>query len=179
MLKATCIKFATFFRWMYSSEQMVGLLGVIAPVLASPDRVLHTFAADCVERFLTVKALPEGEVAEATKGVAASGGAAASEDSLSRGAKVLTGAARVQRIYKNVQAPRLPREFIVGKLMAPILASLYSKMDSPTLGNNEFLGRCLMRLISFCGPAAGGALPEVCTRCIGVIMRVYKEPSNP
>jgi exportin-2 (importin alpha re-exporter) len=68
VLRATCIKFITTFRQMLPKELYALALPHLVALMRDPNYVIHSYAATCVERLLTVKdagVLRIGPIAEA------------------------------------------------------------------------------------------------------------------
>jgi len=53
--KAAALKFITTFRAQFSREQLVALLPMVVPFAGANSFVVHTYAANCFERVLTIK----------------------------------------------------------------------------------------------------------------------------
>ncbi|KAF2074378.1 hypothetical protein CYY_004312 [Polysphondylium violaceum] len=55
ILRADCLKFISIFRTQIPAQEYTRLLQHILPCLESPDYIIHTYAATCIDRLLTVK----------------------------------------------------------------------------------------------------------------------------
>ena len=61
MLKADAVKFVSTFRNQFSTEQYLALFPLLINHLSSDSVVVHTYAAACVEKVLTVKTERNGK----------------------------------------------------------------------------------------------------------------------
>jgi exportin-2 (importin alpha re-exporter) len=55
IVKAACLKFITTFRAQFTREQLLALLPMVVPFAGATSYVVHTYAANCVEKILTIK----------------------------------------------------------------------------------------------------------------------------
>jgi len=55
VLRATCLKFVTVFRNQLQREQVLGILPLICKHIRAPSPVVHTYAAICIDKLLTVR----------------------------------------------------------------------------------------------------------------------------
>jgi len=55
VIVADCIKFCLTFRQMFTVEMTLELLPLLVRWLAAPNFVVHSYAAMCIDRLLTVK----------------------------------------------------------------------------------------------------------------------------
>ena len=165
VLKADALKFLTLFRARISKAQCVQLLPAVVAALGSPANVVHSYAATCLERLLTSKV---GRLPECLSCfcVPCSLGVSESATPPVHQARVGTGEASLR--VRNppplhaccLQEGGAPRFSLadVSPVLNDLLQKLFGAFSLPDSRENEYVMRCVTRVVVFVGP-------EVCTPC--------------
>ena len=155
LAKAACIKFLASFRSTFSAAELHQLLPILVTLMGAQHYVVHTYAAAAFERILTVK---DRGVRPAGEGSGGSG---------SGGGEV------------RFAEPRVSLEALA-PLATPALGALFARMRTPQFGGeNEYLMRCVMRVVTMAKGHCTGAVGDI-AGALGVILaRVCKAPANP
>lgn len=165
LVKAACLKMVATFRAQFSRDELHALLPMLASLLASPNFVVHTYAAVAVDRFLCVKdPLPAAPAPAALPPV----------PQLGAGSSFLAAAAPPPRAF----APRVSVDALA-PLVTPILSALFSQMLAPGCAENEYLMRTAMRVITFARERCGDAAPAALAALLELLGRVTRNPANP
>lgn len=67
-------------------------------------------------------------------------------------------------------------------VLEPLLAALFTAFNKPDSAENEYVMRCVMRVIGFVGPEIAPAIPSCISALAGeqgILMRVIKNPTQP
>lgn len=139
IVKADAIKLICIFRNHLQSSFLVGLLPHIIRHLHSNHVVIQTYAAMCIERFLTVKDRDPA-----------------------------TGASK-QRITKADFSP----------YFQPLFVGLFRVQDNPDLPENDYVMKCIMRMLVMVGPDVGAVTDLVIAQLTKSLEKVCKNPVNP
>ncbi len=162
ILKATCLNFVTAFRSQWPSDILQQLLPLVTQWLQSPMYVLHSYAAVCVERLLSVTdPLPQGAPA-GTK--------------LPRRASDDT----IKSILNPGLSAALARIASVGQVdgsAASGAAGVLGRQDGN--GENEWMMRLVLRLLVCAGASAAGVAGDVLGVLSKVITAVTANPAAP
>ncbi|KAA8497135.1 Exportin-2 [Porphyridium purpureum] len=129
ILVADAIKFATLFRNQINKELYGELIGLCISLASSSLVVIHTYAAICIERLLSVKD---------TVQVGVGSGAPI-------GAPSATTASLQQAPYSVVKAQRFGKTDLERQLPT-LLATLFALLG-PGRPENEYIMRCVLRII--------------------------------
>ena len=132
-LQADALKFVVTFRLQIPPSSFPSLLPLLAKLLESPVVVVHTYAAHCIERLLTVKD-KEGP-----------------------------------RIDKPSFAPHV----------GPLLSSLSSLLKQHLSTPNQYVVKCVMRVISKAQEDVLQRTPLLLSDLSSVLLEVCKSPVNP
>lgn len=117
---------------------MLTILPHVTRHLSSGNIVVQTYAAICIERFLTVRdKTPGGE-----------------------------------------SVPRITKEHISGTLN-DIFSGLFVVLDNPDLTENDYVMKCVMRMLLLVGTEIGPVVPLVLAKLTSSLERVCKNPANP
>ena len=68
---------------------------------------------------------------------------------------------------------------VINPLATPILASIFSRMTAPGYSENEFLMRCVMRVVTSAKAGCVEAVGSIAGGLSNILARVCKNPSNP
>ncbi|CAG9460697.1 unnamed protein product [Pedinophyceae sp. YPF-701] len=149
ILAAAALKFATTFRLQLVKADILPHLPHIVQLLGSDSNVVHSYAAACIEKHLGVKEGGSQGLPVALPGAAAAAG-----------------------------PPRYsPAD--LSSLFEPLMAGLFSALSQPDSEQNEHVMRCVLRVITFLGPAVAPAAPA-CLQHLGkTLLDVCKNPTNP
>ncbi|KAK1859018.1 hypothetical protein I4F81_001616 [Pyropia yezoensis] len=170
ILVADALKFAITFRNQLPAPAVRPLVDAATSLLASPEVVLHSYAAACVERLLSVRDRVAVPTAAAAAGAApANGGAAASP--------AATAATRdVGRVTKEEVTTWLPT--LLPALLAVMRAT--TRADSSTTTENVYVAKALLRVLSTARDAVPPAAVEAAlSTLVGVVRVVAANPANP
>ena len=151
MVKAGAIKLVCIFRTHLPLEFLLQILPYAINHLKSSAVVIQTYAAMCIERFLMIK-----------DKVPAAGGN-------ERG----NGAAPPQ-----VSVSRIKKEHIVGHAQA-MMAELFTVLENPNLPENDYVMKCIMRLLVTLGTEIVPLTELVLSKLTVIFERVAKKPINP
>jgi len=162
ILKATCLNFVTAFRGHWPSDILQQLLPLVTQWLQSPMYVLHSYAAVCVERLLSVtEPLPQG-AALGTKAPRR-----ASDDT-------------IKAILNAGLSAALARIASVGQVdgsAASGAAGVLGRQDGN--GENEWMMRLVLRLLVCAGTSAAAVAGDVLGVLSKVITAVTANPAAP
>jgi len=161
IVKADAIKMLCLFRELFPKEMLLSLLPYMVAHLASSQVVVQTYAAICIDKFLSIRDKP----AAAAGGGAAAGGIGGVGGML---AAVASGPG----------TPRLSDED-VAPMLQQLLASLFAVLENPTLPENDYVMRAIMRVLSVSGPRVGPFTQLVLQKLTLTLERVCKNPVNP
>ena len=141
---------------------MHALLPLLVPFMGASSFVVHTYAAAAIERMLTVRdAAPAGAGAGAGAGGAGAAAPAAAVAPAGRGG--------VPRVATEALLPLVPA----------LLTSLFGKIARADYPENEYLMRCLMRVVVLSRAALAPLAPQIIAALTQVLARVCGNPSNP
>ena len=156
LLAADALRFATLFRATLPTPALLALLPPAIACLGAPANVLHSYAALFVDRLLSSRVPAAG---------AAAGGAA--------GALAPAGAQPPPGTPRVTPADLAPH-------LAPLLDALFAALDLPDSGENEYLMRAIVRVLSAAGgPAIVPAAPTVLARLAALLGRAAANPGHP
>jgi exportin-2 (importin alpha re-exporter) len=156
LLKADALKFATTFRSRLGKTQAVALLPHLTKLLRSSHVVVHSYAATAIERMLTMRE--------------AAGGAAAG----AAGAAAATGAPHPQSLVPWFTAEDLAPH------AQPLLEALFAAFKaSPDSAENEYVMRCVVRVLSVLGASVAPAAPAALRALVAMLMDVCRNPRSP
>lgn len=139
IVKADCIKLVCFFRSHLPAEFQLALLPHIIRHLSSTYVVVQTYAAVCIERFLSIKD------------------------------KDPTTGENVQRITKLHLMP----------FLEPLLTGAFVVLDNPDLPENDYVMKCIMKVLSVIGVDVMPLVGPVLSRLTTALARVCAKPMNP
>ena len=137
IVKADSIKLICLFRSHLGLDFMLSILPHITRHLVSENIVIQTYAAICIERFLTVK----------DKTVSSS--------------------------------PALIKKEHLSSLLNDITTGLFIVLENPDLTENDYVMKCLMRILLLVGSDIGPVVPLVSSKLTASLERVCKNPANP
>lgn len=138
IVKADAIKMVCLFRQHFPAPFLLSLLPNLVAHLASTHVVIQTYAAVCIEKFLTIK------------------------DRSSSGALMA----------------RLAVQDVV-PLLQPLLGGLFAVLDNPSLTENDYAMRSVMRVLAVAGAQVAPFTPLVLHKLTQALERVCKNPVNP
>ena len=133
VLKADALKFVTTFRQQIPKASCLTLLPPVASLLASEHNVVHTYAALCVERMLTVR---------------------------------------------DAGAPRFTAADLL-PLRDVLLGNLFGALTRPDSGENDYVMKAIMRLLSTLGPECAPVAVVCMERLAALLMAQARNPRNP
>ena len=137
IVKADSMKMICLFRSHLGLDFMLSILPHITRHLVSENIVVQTYAAICIERFLTVK------------------------DKNSTG------------------GPSLIRKEHISSQLNDITTGLFKVLENPDLSENDYVMKCLMRILLLVGSDIGPVVPLVSSKLTLSLERVCKNPANP
>jgi|Transcript_930 exportin-2 (importin alpha re-exporter) len=134
VVRADALKFLTMFRQQIPKGVVAPLLPALVALLAAEENVVHSYAANCFERLLTVKEGPS-----------------------------------VLRYASGDIAP----------LSQSIYTNLFQAFSVPDSAENEYVMKCVMRVIAFSG-ADVKPVATICLQQLSVmLLELCKNPRNP
>jgi exportin-2 (importin alpha re-exporter) len=144
LAKASAIKFIATFRGIFNQEQLHGLLPVLVPYMQAKSFVVHTYAAEAVERILNVKNPPAQNL-------------------------------------QGVMMPRTPRVSVdaIQPMVPAIFTNVFSHIVREDYPENEYLMRCVLRVVVVSRERIGSLTPQVIQSLTTILLRVCKNPANP
>jgi exportin-2 (importin alpha re-exporter) len=140
IVKADAIKLISIFRSHFPREFLVSLMPHLIRHLNSEYVVVQTYAAICIEKFLSVKD---------------NNGAGPASSS--------------PRISKGDLAP----------MLNPLFGGLFAVLENPELPENDYVIKCIMRLLSIMGPDVIPVTDLLMNKLTAALERVCKNPTNP
>jgi exportin-2 (importin alpha re-exporter) len=150
VLAASALRFATLFRATLPTPTLLALLPPAIACLGAPANVLHSYAASFIDRLLAAR-------------VPAATGAA----------NTAPGAPPPPSTPRVSPADLAPH-------LAPLLERLFSALDHPDSGENEYVMKAIVRVLSAAGgPAIAPAAPMVLARLAGLLGRAAANPGHP
>lgn len=133
ILKADAIKFVLNFRSVLPKETCIAIFPNLINLLTSEYNVVHSYAANTIERLLSLK--------------------------------------------ENGRNRFAPGD--LGSQLQPLLERLFAGFKLPESSENEYLMKCVMRVIGFVGPAIAPVSP-ICLQALAqILVEVCKNPKNP
>lgn len=139
IVKADVIKVICVFRALLPSPMLLHVLPHLVRYLQSKHVVIQTYAAMCIERFLTIK-----ESGSTTKNP-------------------------LMKISKNDIIPHFQ----------PLFGGLFAVLENPTLSENDYVMKCIMRALIVIGEDINAVLELVLSHLIKALEKVCKNPINP
>ncbi|GFR48907.1 hypothetical protein Agub_g10856 [Astrephomene gubernaculifera] len=136
LLKADAIKFVTTFRSLLPKEACLAAVPPLVALLGCEYCVVHSYAAICLERLLSLKE---------------------------------AGAGRGLRFSSQD----------LGAHLQPLLERLFAGFKLPDSSENEYLMKCIMRVIGFVGPAIAPVSAVCLQRLAAMLVEVCRNPRNP
>lgn len=150
IVKAGAIKLVCIFRTHLPLEFLLQILPYVINHLKSSAVVIQTYAAMCIERFLMIK-----DKVPAAAGIGNGDSAAA-----------------------QVSVSRIKKEHIVGHAQA-MMAELFVVLENPELPENDYVMKCIMRLLVVLGSEIVPLTELVLSKLTVIFERVAKKPVNP
>lgn len=138
IVKADATKMICVFRTHLPQDYLLNLLPHIVRLLGSKHVVIQTYAALCIERFLSVKDRN-------------------------------TAGQSVNRITKDHVVPHLQS----------LMSGLFSVLENPDLPENDYVMKCIMRVLSLIGSDVVPITGLVLAPLTSTLERVCNNPSNP
>jgi len=133
VLKADALKFLTTFRSQIPKAEALAAFPGLVRLLGSDSNVVHSYAATCIERLLSLK---EG------------------------------GQPRFAVSDLQVQ-------------LEPLLQGLFGAFQQPESAENEYVMKCVMRLITFVGPQIAPVAPTALKLLADMLLQVCRNPTQP
>jgi len=134
VVRADALKFLTMFRQQIPKAVVAPLLPALVALLGAEENVVHSYAANCFERMLTVKEGPG-----------------------------------LMRYVSGDIAP----------LTQPIYTNLFQAFSVPDSAENEYVMKCVMRVIAFSGVDVR-PVATICLQHLSVmLLELCKNPRNP
>lgn len=159
---ADVIKYVIAFRNQIPKEMYGDLILSCVKLLAAKEYVVHTYAAACIERLLSVKdAVP-----------APANGAA-----IGNGANGVSIAANGTPAVANVRVPRITKEDI-SPLLTTLLPAVVTALQSSSRPN-EYLMRLLLRVITVAKDEMKQYTEPTLGVALSVLNSVIENPANP
>jgi exportin-2 (importin alpha re-exporter) len=78
----------------------------------------------------------------------------------------------------GVQVARLNKDHLM-PFIEPLFAGLFMVFDNPDLPENDYVMKCIMRILSLLGPEVRPVVPLILNKLTAALERVCKNPSNP
>ena len=138
IVKADAVKMVCLFRQHFPAPFLLSLFPHLVAHLASTHVVIQTYAAVCIEKFLSIK----------------------------------------DRSPAGAQVPRLAVQDVV-PLLQPLLGGLFTVLDNPSLTENDYAMRSVMRVLAVAGTQVAPFTPLVLHKLTQALERVCKNPVNP
>ena len=158
IIKCTCLNFITAFRQHWSAAVMTDLAPLVAMWLKSPMVVVHSYAAVCLERMLTVKEAAQG----------------------SSTGTMRVPAPTVKAILNLALSASLQRVAAVGQAAGAASAGsagVLGRQDGN--GENEWMMRLVLRMLVAADTDAAGVIGEVLQVLVKVAEAVLSNPAAP
>jgi exportin-2 (importin alpha re-exporter) len=155
IVKADAIKLVCTFRSHFPVEFLLELLPHLIRYLSSEDIVIQTYAALCIEKFLTVKNDP----------ITASSGSGSGNNSSGSG----NGSGGGMKLNKEVLLPMINQLF----------SSLFAVLENDDLPENDYVMKCIMRLLTVIGSDIKPITELVLNHLTVSLERICKNPANP
>ena len=149
IVKADAIKLICLFRSHFPGAFMLQILPNLIRYLTSEHVVVQTYAAVCIEKFLLVKDIPAP-----TPGV------------------ILPPVSRGPVAMRIVKANILPHQ-------NNLFNGLFTVMDNLELPENDYVMKCIMRVLSVIGSDIAPVSDLVMQKLTLSLERVCKNPTNP
>lgn len=134
VLKADALKFLTTFRGIIAKPACIAALPALVELLRAVPNVVHSYAAVCLERLLTVRE-PD----------------------------------RSLRFLPEDLAPRLQQ----------VLGNLFGSLEQPDSAENEYVMKCIVRVVTFMGPGMKPYAPTALAKLTATLGEVCKNPRSP
>eukprot|EP00921_Rhytidocystis_pertsovi_P015405 GHVQ01024488.1.p1 GENE.GHVQ01024488.1~~GHVQ01024488.1.p1 ORF type:complete len:1077 (+),score=135.34 GHVQ01024488.1:85-3315(+) len=154
--KAAAFKFITTFRQIVDVSVLKLALPIASKMLADEDPIVHTYAAHCVERLLTVRQPLQQTTATAAATTSAT-----------------TPLARASAPTKLV--PAEVKQTLV-QCLEPLLHIVRTNRG---IRENEYIVKCVMRIFTFLKKEGGECATATLSQFVEVLKYVANNPSNP
>eukprot|EP00922_Rhytidocystis_sp_ex-Travisia-forbesii_P029117 GHVS01042630.1.p1 GENE.GHVS01042630.1~~GHVS01042630.1.p1 ORF type:complete len:1199 (-),score=206.97 GHVS01042630.1:370-3906(-) len=152
LAKSAAMRFVTTFRRVMSSQSLQAVLPLVVSQLAQPDPVVHSYAATCIERLLTVREPLANSSTSA---------------SVMRPATVVGSPTKLQ--------PADVKHVLL-KSLEPLLLLVRTNRG---IRENEYVMKCVMRIFTFLKKESGDAAVSTVEILVQVVKDVATSLSNP
>ena len=150
VVKADVIKLICFFRIHLNRTILLSLIPHIIRYLSSKYVVIQTYAAICIEKFLSIK------------------------DSTT----TTTTAPTTTHIHTSEQVYRITKADILPQLQ-PLFTGLFTVLENPELPENDYVMKCILRVMVVLGNDILPVITPVITHITTSLSRVCAKPMNP
>ena len=159
VLAADALRFLSSFRHLLPAAALAAATPALVALLRVEAAVVHSYAAIALERLLA----PQRVVLPA----AAAAAAAAAPGTTARSSPSVV-----------VSPPLVPREVLRPQL-EPLLSALFAAFELPDSSENEYLMRCVARVLAAAGPDVGPFAPQALAQLARMALEAAANPSHP
>jgi len=160
IILSDCLKFVIIFRSQWPKDNFLQLLPMSTTFLSNEDYVLHTYAAIAIDKILAMR---EYETADKTT----------NKENHSAAKPNVNGAAAPTFAYKY------PKTLILESLQG-VLSALFTVLATYEESyTNEYVMKCIMRVISRAEHGCVAVIEPVVKHCCGILQNVSKNPQKP